>query len=276
MDPSVVYENGTYWRFSTAGNIAIASAPALEGPWEYRGALLDNGTEIFVNAPSVTKINDTFYCHYAVSTMGSKASQIGVATSKSLEPGTWQDHGSINIPYDPEYNRIDPYIYQETPDSSIYLTFGSYWGGIYQGKLSGSDQLIRLSGNPTSFHSIVRNSTHLYPAVVEGATMYKHDDGKYYIFFSVGECCRTLSSGLADIEDVYRVVVCRSDFVHGPFVDKDEKDCMRGGGTTILASHGEIYAPGGQHVMLHPENHRPVMSYHYRKFSDSSKVVYSC
>jgi arabinan endo-1,5-alpha-L-arabinosidase len=37
------------------------------------------------------------------------------------------------------------------------------------------------------------------------------------------------------------------------------------GGTTILASHGDIYAPGGQGVMVHPEDGRTVIYYHYGK-----------
>jgi arabinan endo-1,5-alpha-L-arabinosidase len=48
-DPSVLYENDVYWRFSTSGNIAIATAPSLEGPWRYEGALLHNGTSILVH-----------------------------------------------------------------------------------------------------------------------------------------------------------------------------------------------------------------------------------
>jgi hypothetical protein len=47
-DPSIVYEDGVYWRFSTSGNIAIATAPSLEGPWHYEGALLHDDTSIFV------------------------------------------------------------------------------------------------------------------------------------------------------------------------------------------------------------------------------------
>jgi arabinan endo-1,5-alpha-L-arabinosidase len=47
-DPSIWYENGTYWRFSTSGNIAIATAPSLGGPWRYQGALLHEGTSIHV------------------------------------------------------------------------------------------------------------------------------------------------------------------------------------------------------------------------------------
>jgi arabinan endo-1,5-alpha-L-arabinosidase len=47
-DPSILYENGTYWRFTTSGNIAVSTAPFLEGPWTYRGALLHNGTSIHI------------------------------------------------------------------------------------------------------------------------------------------------------------------------------------------------------------------------------------
>jgi hypothetical protein len=48
-DPSIYYEDGTYWRFSTSGNIAVATAPSFGGPWEYQGALLSNGTSIEVS-----------------------------------------------------------------------------------------------------------------------------------------------------------------------------------------------------------------------------------
>ncbi len=47
-DPSIIYEDGTYWRFSTSGNIAIATAPSIKGPWTYKGALLAQGTKIII------------------------------------------------------------------------------------------------------------------------------------------------------------------------------------------------------------------------------------
>jgi hypothetical protein len=56
-DPSIYYENGTYWRFSTSGNIAIATAPSIGGPWRYEGALLHQGTSI-----SVVKNQDIWVC----------------------------------------------------------------------------------------------------------------------------------------------------------------------------------------------------------------------
>lgn len=45
-DPNIVYEDGTYWRFTTSNNISIATSPFLEGPWTFRGALLHNGSSI--------------------------------------------------------------------------------------------------------------------------------------------------------------------------------------------------------------------------------------
>ena len=47
-DPSIIYEDGTYWRFSTSGNIAVATAPSMKGPWKYRSPLLPQGTKIHV------------------------------------------------------------------------------------------------------------------------------------------------------------------------------------------------------------------------------------
>lgn len=47
-DPNVIVKDGTYYRFSTSGNIAIATASSMTGPWTYKGALLQQGTSIHV------------------------------------------------------------------------------------------------------------------------------------------------------------------------------------------------------------------------------------
>jgi arabinan endo-1,5-alpha-L-arabinosidase len=68
-DPSIWYENGTYWRFSTSGNIAIATASSLWGPWRYQGALLHHGTSIFVSDAQdiwVSAILSTPICYPAI------------------------------------------------------------------------------------------------------------------------------------------------------------------------------------------------------------------
>ncbi|CAN9366158.1 unnamed protein product [Alternaria alternata] len=272
-DPSILYEDGKYWRFSTSGNIAIATASSLEGPWRYEGALLHNGTSIMVHpeqdiwAPSVTKRGDTYYCHYSVSRIGLQNSSIGVATSLSLEPGSWQDHGDIGLPLSHKYNLIDPFVYQETRNDPIYFTFGSCWDDIFQVELFPHDDLIafgRWAADNNRINNLVRNGT-IGAGVSEGAIMHKEKDF-YYMFYSVGQCCNKPSDkdGLAPEGQVYHVVVCRSEVPTGPFYNREGKSCLEeNGGTTILASHGDIYAPGGQGVMAHPDNGRTVMYYHY-------------
>lgn len=46
-DPALIRrDDGTYFRFSTGGKIAIHSAPAITGPWTYKGAVVPNGSII--------------------------------------------------------------------------------------------------------------------------------------------------------------------------------------------------------------------------------------
>jgi arabinan endo-1,5-alpha-L-arabinosidase len=46
-DPSIIRRaDGTYFRFSTGGRIAIHTAPSLTGPWTYVGAALPSGSSI--------------------------------------------------------------------------------------------------------------------------------------------------------------------------------------------------------------------------------------
>jgi len=46
-DPSIIRRaDGTYFRFSTGGKVAIHTAPSLTGPWTYRGAMLPSGSSI--------------------------------------------------------------------------------------------------------------------------------------------------------------------------------------------------------------------------------------
>ena len=99
-DPALIrHSDGTYYRFSTGGKIAIHSAPALTGPWTYKGAAIPAGSKInlkgrddlwvssaprtyhlsdrveqrraielmkdCVKAPDVTLVGDTYYLYYS-------------------------------------------------------------------------------------------------------------------------------------------------------------------------------------------------------------------
>lgn len=77
----------------------------------------------------------------------------------------------------------------------------------------------------------------------------------------MGKWCNTLEVGLAAPGDAYRITVCRAEKVTGPYDDRDGKDCKQSEGSTLMASHGEVYSPGGQGVMR-TEDGRDVMYYH--------------
>jgi arabinan endo-1,5-alpha-L-arabinosidase len=38
--------DGTYFRFSTGGNIAVHTAPDISGPWTYKGSAITGGSVI--------------------------------------------------------------------------------------------------------------------------------------------------------------------------------------------------------------------------------------
>lgn len=107
-DPTVVIResDGTYFRFATFDDIQIATAPSLQGPWTSEDPMLPDGSSVPISgasadsvwAPDAHLIGDTYYVYYAVSSLGSQNSGIGVATSTSLDSGTWTDHGALNIP----------------------------------------------------------------------------------------------------------------------------------------------------------------------------------
>ena len=284
-DPAVIKRDGTYYRFSTNGNIAVATADHLTGPWTYQGAMLPNGSSIEFAyaqemwAPDVSLVDDTYYAFYAVSKIGLQNSTIGVATSPSLDVGTWTEHGAVNIPHNSSYNLIDPNLFQKAPGQPYYFTFGSFWDDILQTQLDPStgftQQLPNTKPVQRAYNSTYDAGTET-PSVTEGSYQFWLPDplgdgtAYFYLFFSSGACCDkafdfNAAGSLAAPGDEYKVMVCRATSPTGPFVDKNGRNCLtHNGGTMILGSHDDVYAPGGQGV-FEEDDGRIVMYYHYVK-----------
>ncbi|KFY85163.1 hypothetical protein V500_08660 [Pseudogymnoascus sp. VKM F-4518 (FW-2643)] len=258
-DPSLIrrVSDGTYFLFSTNGHVGVASAPSIAGPWTQRGAALPGpvklpqGNDIW--APDVSLVGNTYHMYYAVSSFGSQNSAIGLATSTTLEPGSWTDHGSIGLSSTPgsPYNAIDPNLVKS--GNSYYLNVGSFWGDIYQAQMS--TDLTRPTNNPLNmiFNPIGSHS-------VEGSFAFQNGN-YFYMFWSAGQCCG-LNTNRPPPGGEYMIKVCRSNAVTGPYVDQNGVSCTAGGGTIVLQSHDNIYAPGGQGVINDP-THGPVLYYHY-------------
>ena len=67
-----------------------------------------------------------YYAYYSVSTFGSQESAIGLATSTSMDPGTWTDHGQVfRSTTGDAYNAIDPNLVIDEKGSPV-LTFGGF------------------------------------------------------------------------------------------------------------------------------------------------------
>lgn len=203
------------------------------------------------------QIGSTYILYYSVSTFGSQDSAIGYATSNNLENGSWIDHGSTGVTSSKgkAYNAIDANLVLD--GSKYYMNFGSFWSDIYQ--ISMNSDGTAASG---SAHQIAYNETGQH--ALEGSYMYYHD-GYYYLFFSSGICCG-YDTSLPKPGEEYKIYVCRSASATGHFVDTNGVSCLQGGGTLLLASHGQVFGPGGQGVLDDP-TYGTVLYYHYCKLN---------
>ncbi|KAL4812879.1 glycosyl hydrolase [Aspergillus spinulosporus] len=263
--------DGKYFRFATGSGIYIHSADTLFGPWKAVGEALPNGTVI--NHPGRNRLwapdihydqaTKTYHMYYTVSTLGSRNSMIGLASSPDLMPESWTDHGAvIRSTNEDRYNAIDGNWIEI--DGVSFLNFGSYWDGLFQIPLSftqdggskderhathdAKDALSHLAYNATGHHRI------------EAPFIFQHG-GWYYLLFSSGRASNYDTTLPAQGEE-YKIMVCRSRSGREDFVDRSGKSCLESGGTILLASHGSIYGPGGQGV-LKDKQHGLVLYYHY-------------
>lgn len=135
---------------------------------------------------------------------------MGVASSSTMEEGSWKDHGEIGINSnkDSDYNAIDPNLI--TIDKQSYVTFGSYQNGLHQVKMQDP-----LRKDPKSEpYQVAYNSTANHRQ--EGPNVFHHGD-HYFLFISVGlneyPDNKRLPPG-----DEYRIIVCRSESGTGDYV----------------------------------------------------------
>jgi arabinan endo-1,5-alpha-L-arabinosidase len=207
------------------------------------------------------KVGDEYIMYYSVSSGGSQTSAIGYATSSTMEYGSWTDHGATGIASSSStpYNAIDPTLFLDPVTNGYYMSFGSYWDGIY---------VVRMNSAATQVASGATYTNLAYaPAgahALEGSFLYYHNE-YYYLFTSVGNSGSFDSTSLPAAGAEYHVFVCRSSSITGPFVDSTGLACLEGGGNLLLASHDYVYAPGGEGILEDP-TFGTVLYYHYGEY----------
>lgn len=214
--------------------------------------------------------------YYSISHIGTQNSTIGYATSATMEFGTWTDHGSAGIVSHPAssgvtaspYNAIDSALIQV--DGLYYMSFGSYWFNIYLTKMSPdvTAPLAALPGSATNIQrqpngAMAAEASFLYFYTPPGMSM-----GYYYLFWSEGQANNYATKKPADGSGLeYKVRVCRSTSVTGPYTDASSASCTSGAGELVLASHDLVYGPGAQGIIDDAQG--PIIYYRYGKPSYS-------
>ncbi len=233
-DPStVIAENGKYYVYATGGGLPVSIS---EDGWTWRraGTVMQAvpggkpGPDVIARggnntwAPDLIHVGDKYFLYYSAPGSQPK-SAIGLLVGKTLDPESpdykWEDRGPVVWSDGVEdSNAIDPGIFRDPANGSLWLTYGSYFGYI---------RLVEL--NP-------KTGTRLYPdrkpiniAINSEASIMIFRDGWYYLLVTHGSCCAGANSS-------YNIRMGRAKKVTGPFLDNMGIDMLQGGGKLFLGS----------------------------------------
>jgi arabinan endo-1,5-alpha-L-arabinosidase len=249
-DPTLVECGGKYYRYGSGLGIAMAVSTDL-AEWRQLGAVFERippwtrasvpGSTDFW-APEVVKTGERYLLYYSVSTFGSNRSAIGLASNATLDPSNpayeWKDEGPVieSRPSD-DFNAIDPCVAFDAAGIP-WLAFGSFWSGIKLVRLDGkTGKLAEPGAAPLS---IARRPES--PDAIEGAYILPRR-GKYYLFVSFDFCCRGSRSS-------YNIRFGRSDSIAGPYLDRDGKPMLEGGGSLLRESGSRYKGPGHNSILV--------------------------
>lgn len=252
-DPVMIKQDNSYYLFMTHGGVAksndlenwtrIQSLPRnLEWVTDdiipgYRGGFW---------APDIQFYDGLYYLYYSPSAFGKNTSAIGVMTNTTLDQTSsdykWEDQGMIlqSIPGRDFWNAIDAnviFVKDEAGETTGWLSFGSFWGGLKLVKLAPDMQSL---AEPQEWHGIAqqertfgRPDDNAGNGAIEAPFIYQR--GQYfYLFASIDFCCKGLNS-------TYKTIVGRSKDVRGPYLDKEDKPMYAGGGE-LIAGETDKYA----------------------------------
>jgi len=261
-DPSTIIQEGAnYYIFGTHRGLTTKSSPDLihwtngNPVFDATPAWVENFVPDFHGsywAPDIIRVNGQYLLYYSVSSFGKQTSALGLAVSPTLDQNAtnylWQDRGPvITSSNGSAFNTIDPSVMQDA-DGKLWLSFGSYWKGIYLTELDPRTGLRRDTNAPVT--QLAWNTS------VEASCLTRHGHF-YYLFVNWGTCCRGTNS-------TYEVRIGRADKITGPYLDRDGKDLATGGGTLFLQTSGNRIGPGHIGILNDGSTNEPTLfSYHY-------------
>ncbi len=243
-DPSIVFDERTnqYFAFATHGQILSSPDFVTWTKQNYAFTTIPQWgtTNAGLWAPHVMRIGEQYVMYYSLSTWGDSNPGIGVARAPRPN-GPWVDQGELFRSLDIGVNNsIDPGVFiAET--GKVFMVWGSMRGN-YIVELT-SDGLSLKDGSATTAATTkihvagLDTNTDWNVGTYEGSYVQFHD-GYYYLFLSSGTCCEGNTSS-------YHVVVARSEFATGPYVDRNGHSMKAANvGTPILERNDSFAGPG--------------------------------
>lgn len=275
-DPVMAKEGDTYYLFSTGPGITFYSSANMKD-WRPEGRVFAGepvwarntvpGFNGHIWAPDIQFHSGKYYLYYSISGFGKLTSAIGVTVNKTLNPHSpdyrWEDQGLIlqSIPGRDLWNAIDPNIVTDSKGQA-WMSFGSFWSGI---KLVKLNEAWTGLAEPQEWHALARRARPAFtpdetagPAEIEAPFIFKRGD-YYYLFVSWGLCCQGEKS-------TYHLVVGRSKNLTGPYLDKDGKAMLEGGGSLFL--HGTEHWKALGHNSAYHFNGRDYLVLHAYETAD--------
>jgi arabinan endo-1,5-alpha-L-arabinosidase len=267
-DPCIIRQGGAYHLFCTSqagqqpGLIHWRTSPDLV-TWTLVGAVMSALPDWAQKAvpgahgawaPDIALINGRYHLYYALSTFGKNRSAIALQTTATLDRTDpafgWRDEGVVlaSKPSD-DFNAIDANVVA-TADGRCWMSFGSFWSGL---------KLIELdpaTGKPKPGAPLTAIARRPRPGAVEAPYIVERN-GWFYLFASFDFCCR-------GVESSYYTVAGRSRSVAGPYVDRDGKAMLEGGGFIVL--HADLDPArrfkGPGHVAILRDGDQDLIVYH--------------
>ena len=241
-DPStIVLHDGKYYVYGTGAGLPISIS---DDGWTWRraGILMQGlpggrpGEAVIARggnntwAPDVMRVGDKYFVYYSAPGTQPK-SAIGLLVGKTLDPNSpdykWEDGGPVVWSDGVEdSNAIDPGVFRDPTNGSLWLTYGSYFGYI---------RLVEL--DPKTGKRLHPETKPVNIAINSEASIMIYRDSWYYLLVTHGSCCAGANSS-------YNIRMGRSRKVTGPFVDNMGIDMLQGGGKLFLGSGGRYVGPG--------------------------------
>jgi len=241
-DPStVVLHDGKFYSYGTGQGLPISIS---DDGWTWRrsGTLMEAlpggrpGQEVISRggnntwAPDVIRSGDKYFVYYSAPGTQPKAA-IGLLVGKTLDPSSpdykWEDGGPVVWSDGVEdSNAIDPGVFRDPTNGSLWLTYGSYFGYI---------RLVQL--DPKTGKRLYPERTPVNVAINGEASVVIFRDGWYYLLLTHGSCCAGANSS-------YNIRMGRSRTISGPYLDNVGVGMLQGGGKLFLGSSGRFVGPG--------------------------------